>query len=184
MLEWTPDDLTEEGLWERWLESEAVRAFESGRIGPDQFAKQTIDEFELTVSEEQFLDAFVTWVDGLFDGVEDLLARLRPNVGLATMSNTNEIHWPKLIESMGLGRLIPDHFPSHRTGLLKPDADAFLNVIDRLGVQASQILFFDDNQLNVRAERKTGMQAARVSGPYEVESHILELSPRLLDTKD
>ena len=68
MLEWTPDDLTEEGLWERWLESEAVRAFESGRIGPDQFAKQTINEFELTVSEEQFLDAFVTWVDGLFEG--------------------------------------------------------------------------------------------------------------------
>ena len=94
MLEWTPDDLTEEGLWERWLESEAVRAFESGRIGPDQFAKQTIDEFELTVSEEQFLDAFVTWIDGLFDGVEDLLARLRPNGGLATLSNTTALFPP------------------------------------------------------------------------------------------
>ena len=76
MLEWTPGDLTETELWEKWLRSEAVRSFESGRIKPQQFAERVIEEFALRVTAEKFITAFGTWIDGLFEGVDERLQRL------------------------------------------------------------------------------------------------------------
>lgn len=172
MLAWMPDDLDERALWERWLTSEAVRSFESGRIDADTFARSVIDEFGLAVEPPAFLAAFETWVDGLFDGVEGLLDDLRGRYRLATMSNTNAVHWPKLTVQMGLGRLIDTHFPSHLTGLLKPDADAFANVVTRLEVPADRILFFDDNTLNVDAARAAGLQAELADGPPAIRHHL------------
>ena len=176
MLDWTPGDLNESQLWEKWLHSEAVRAFESGRIDTDTFADTVIREFDLDVSAQTFLGAFETWIDGLFDGVEELLDELRPKYRLATMSNTNAVHWPKLSTQMRLGTLIDTHFPSHLSGLLKPDTAAFENVVDQLAVPAARILFFDDNDLNVTGARSCGLTAAVTRGPSEIRSTLHELS--------
>jgi putative hydrolase of the HAD superfamily len=175
MLEWTPGDLTETELWEKWLRSEAVRSFESGRIEPQQFAERVIEEFALRVTAEKFITAFGTWIDGLFDGVDELLLRLRPGFRLATLSNTNAIHWPKLTNVMGLGTLIDTHFPSHESGLLKPDAAAFDNAVKQLGVTPDQILFFDDNALNVTGARESGLQAVIATGPESIIRHLNHL---------
>ena len=172
MLEWSQGDLTEPNLWETWLRSEAVRSFESGRIEPQKFAERVIEEFSLSVTAEKFISAFETWVDGLFDGVDELLLRLRPHYRLATLSNTNTIHWPKLINGMGLGTLIDTHFPSHESGLLKPDAAAFDNAVKRLGVTPDQILFFDDNALNVLGARESGLQAVVATRPKSITRHL------------
>ena len=175
MLEWTPGDLTEPELWEIWLRSEAVRSFESGRIEPQQFAERVIKEFALSVTAEKFITAFGTWTDGLYDGVDELLLRLRPSYRLATLSNTNVIHWPKLINVMGLGTLIDTHFPSHLSGLLKPDAAAFDNAAKQLGVTPDQILFYDDNALNVTGARESGLQAVVATGPKSIIRHLNHL---------
>ena len=134
MLAWTPGNLTEPELWEKWLHSEAIRAFESGTIDSDAFADHVVEEFDLSISPSEFITAFETWADSLFDGVEDLLDSLRGSYRIATMSNTNTIHWPRLTEEMKLGTLIDTHFPSHKSGLLKPDAEAFDHVIRQLAV--------------------------------------------------
>jgi putative hydrolase of the HAD superfamily len=175
MLEWTPENLTEGELWEKWLRSEAVRSFESGQIDPEAFAGSIIEEFRLTVSKTVFITAFETWIDGLFDGVEELLNGLRGRYRLASLSNTNTIHWPKLIVDMRLGDLIGSHFPSHKTDLLKPDAAAFENAIDQLSVPADRILFFDDNELNVTAAVACGLKAEIAQGPSDIESHLHRL---------
>ncbi len=172
MLEWMSGEMTEPELWEKWLHSDAVRAFESGQVDPGAFAERTIAEFGLTVPPTIFLAAFETWIDGLFDGVEELLDDLRPTYRLATMSNTNAIHWPKLTGQMGLGTLIETHYPSHQTGLLKPDREAFENVIEKLALPAERILFFDDNELNVAAARAAGLQSERTRGIREISSHL------------
>ena len=172
MLAWTPGNLTEPELWEKWLHSEAVRAFESGTIDSDAFADHVVEEFDLSISPSEFITAFETWADSLFDGVEDLLDSLRGSYRLATMSNTNTIHWPRLTEEMKLGTLIDTHFPSHKSGLLKPDAEAFDHVIRQLAVPPEQILFFDDNEINVKAAHRSSLQAEIAKGPADIRSHL------------
>lgn len=168
MLEWTPGNLDERELWSKWLTSTSVRRFESGQIDPNAFAQSVIQEFGLSVTPETFISAFETWTDGLFEGVEDMLTSLCDQYRLATMSNTNAIHWPKLTETMGLGRLIDTHFPSHQTGLLKPDPEAFENVVGNLGVAPESVLFFDDNEMNVSAANACGLNAKIARGPADI----------------
>ena len=58
----------------------------------------------------------------------------------------------------------------HLTGRIKPDVDAFEHVLDSLGCPPAQVLFLDDNLLNVEAARSIGMHAARACGPAEAQA--------------
>jgi glucose-1-phosphatase len=68
--------------------------------------------------------------------------------------------------------LFDNHFVSHLTGKIKPDSDAFEHVVHSLGCTPDQVLFFDDNSLNVEAARKIGIYAIRVRGAIEAQ-HVL-----------
>ncbi|TMC59959.1 MAG: hypothetical protein E6J26_02645 [Chloroflexi bacterium] len=59
------------------------------------------------------------------------------------------------------------HFPSHLTGRLKPDLEAFAYVVECLDIRPERIVFFDDNLLNVEVARSVGMRAYRVRGVDE-----------------
>ncbi len=81
------------------------------------------------------------------------------------LSNSNALHWPRVMGDMGLGPAFDRHFVSHLTGRIKPDADAFEHVVDSLGCMPAQVLFLDDNSLNVEAAQSFGMHAIRVGTP-------------------
>jgi len=173
MLEWMEHKITLDEFNEKWLLSKAVRSFESGLITPSEFAKSIIEEFGLPLSEEEFIDGFMNFIKGLYDGMEDLLKKLSQNYTLALLSNTSELHWSKLCSMYDMESLIKHNFLSYKTGINKPDKEAFLNVIRVLGTKADKILFLDDNQLNVDAARQAGMIAYRVCG-YEGVCNVLK----------
>jgi HAD superfamily hydrolase (TIGR01509 family) len=47
---------------------------------------------------------------------------------------------------------------------MKPDTEAYLNVIRTLDCAPSEILFFDDNPDNIRGALDAGMKAELVNG--------------------
>ena len=160
---WT--GLEDDEGWHHWLHSPAVRAFESGRSSADEFGVQMVDEFDLPVSAEEFVEAFAAWPTGLLEGASDLLRELRDQpFRLACFSNTNELHWPRFIDDFGLRASLDVHFASHELGLLKPDAESFTEVTRQLGCTPDRILFLDDNKLNVDGALSAGLQAERVTG--------------------
>jgi putative hydrolase of the HAD superfamily len=172
MLRWTNNKYDEEQLWEAWLASPAIRSYEKGYLTTEQFAIQIIDEMDLPVKKAEFIDAFRQWPKGLFPGVTRLMERLRKNYTLACLSNTNELHWPRLMNEMGLDKLFTHHFASHLMGRLKPDKEAFEYVLAQLDCSAPSVLFLDDNPINVISAEKIGMIAHRVKGPKDIE-HVL-----------
>ncbi|MBU2644952.1 HAD family phosphatase [bacterium] len=169
MLAWTCNEYSEEELWEAWLRSPAIRSFETGQSTTEQFAADLIREMKLPVGATEFINTFTMWPRGLFPGVASLLQRLQKDYTLACFSNSNELHWPRLMVEMGLQQLFEHHFASHLIGRLKPDKSAFEYVLQHLGSDASSVLFLDDNELNVNGARKAGMRAARVKGPLQIE---------------
>lgn len=173
MLTWTGKKFDEEMLWAAWLNSRAVRSFESGKTSPEQFAEQLIQEMDLPVKKTDFLDAFINWPRGLFPGVPELLNRLNNRYALACLSNSNELHWPILMEDMGLEKMISPCFSSHLMGKLKPDKDAYDYVLQYLGCKASSVLFLDDNSINVDSARTMGIHAYKVKGVNEIEQVLI-----------
>jgi putative hydrolase of the HAD superfamily len=164
VLGWVADRWTPAELWQRWLRSPAVRAFETGRIDADTFASDLVAELELGVAPALFLESFTGWPSGLYPGAQELVARIPRHYTRALLSNSNALHWDRVIEDFGLGALFEHRFVSHLTGRIKPDLDAFEHVVTALGCDASSVFFLDDNLMNVEAARVVGMQGAVVSG--------------------
>lgn len=164
MLEWSPGVGTTEELWKRWLHSSAVRRFETGGIGREEFAQDVIREFDVPVAPDEFLRAFTWWPRALFPGAKDLLAQLRPHYRLASVSNTNEIHWQRFTADWSLDAAFHHNFPSHHVGKLKPDADYFAHVLEAVDAPPERVLFIDDNAINVDAAARMGLIARRVVG--------------------
>jgi putative hydrolase of the HAD superfamily len=59
---------------------------------------------------------------------------------------------------MRLAEAFDHHFASHLMGKIKPDEESFQHVLDMLHCDADEVLFLDDNQLNVEAAKRVGMR--------------------------
>jgi len=158
-----------------------VRAFETGRVGPDIFADQLIAELGLPVGRQEFLAAFTAWPKRVFPGAVDVVRRISPQYVRATLCNTNVLHWPRFVEEMGLGNLFEHHFASHLMGKLKPDREVFEHVAAALACEPSAILFLDDQPLNVEAAQSLGLQAVCVRSVQEVERVLTEAGALMLN---
>ena len=174
MRGWLGNRMTPEDLWHRWLHSDAVRRFETGRMDASAFAIGVTEEFALPVPPDQFLRSFADWPMELFPGTAGMLSRIPDAYRCAVLSNSNALHWPRIICDLDLGSLIPSHFVSHLTGRIKPDGEAFAQVTGTLACLPEEVLFLDDNRLNVDAAERFGMHAVRVQGSAEAHHALIE----------
>lgn len=175
MLAWLGPTRTLEEMWWMWLHSAPVRQFETGKIDAIEFASGVISEFGLPVEPQEFLDAFASWPTGLYPGTLEMLARIPRNYRRAILSNSNRLHWPRVKDDMGLGAAFDHHFVSHLTGRIKPDTEAFAQVVESLACTPNEVLFLDDNTINVEAARRFGMQSFRVRGAAELHRVLTDL---------
>ena len=163
-LGWSGEGMTPEKVWEKWLSSPTVRDFETGRIDHNVFADLIIEEMSLSVGSEHFLDEFISWPSGLFPGARDLLNRIPAEYILAVLSNTNALHWPRMMDEIGHDEVFDHFFASHIIGKLKPDLEVFEHVLTELNCNPDSILFIDDNRLNVEAASRAGIVAEESRG--------------------
>ena len=169
-------ELPDEAIWQRWLlTSPWVRTFESGQCTPEAFASGIVAEWGLPIAPEMFLQDFRAWPRRLWPGVPALLADLALCCTLACLSNTNAVHWPHIHDTLGLAGLLHRHYLSHQIGHLKPHPAIFEHVLRDLGCAPQQVVFLDDNQVNVEAAQALGLQAYRTVGLAQVQMVLQEL---------
>jgi glucose-1-phosphatase len=171
---WRKGELAPTDIWRIWLRSPSVRAFETGRMDADAFAKAIVRELAVDISPAFFLEAFANWPRALFPGALKLLARIPRRFRRALLSNSNALHWPRVMNDMALGGAVDQVFVSHLTGKIKPDDEAFEHAIEALDCSPKGILFLDDNPLNVEAAERLGMHAIVVRGTAEAEHALVQ----------
>ena len=172
LLGWLDHRVTPQELWWLWLHSPSVRAFETGRIDARQFAAGVLAELRLDIDAGHFLESFTHWPTALYPGALEMIERIPPRYRRALLSNSNVLHWQRVLDEMGLGAVFEHQFASHLTGKIKPNAEAFEHVLESLDCRASQVLFLDDNALNVEAARNIGMHAQLVRGVHEAQCSL------------
>ncbi len=173
---------SDEELWSRWLGCPWVRRLEAGQCGGEEFAAGVVAEWGLTVSPDDFLSGFVAWQGGPYPGAEELVGQVkaggrdgRGGVGVGCLSNTNAVQWGAHFERLPLVDAFEYRFLSFELGLVKPDSEIFEAVAARLPVSAAQVLFLDDNAVNVEAATAGGFRARRVQGPDEARRALVEV---------
>jgi len=134
-----------------WIE------FEHGRIDEDEYVRRFFkDGAEV---DKEGLKAAMRGHYALLPGMEPILRSLWEQ-GVRQHALSNYSDWWRMIEAeTQLSRFIGWEFVSCRTGIRKPDPEAYLCASRTLNEAPQACLFVDDRQVNVDAARAVGMQA-------------------------
>ncbi|MDX1436492.1 MAG: HAD family phosphatase [Anaerolineales bacterium] len=168
--EWLPDEAR--FTLAAWFSSPAARAFEMGQISAREFAGALRQELHLKQSPQTIIDHFARWPKGLFPQAPPLLSRLQAHYRLAVLTNSNELHWPRILNEFDLPRYFNKLYSSHLIHLAKPDPAIFRYVLADLGLAPEQVLFFDDNPANIAGAEMIGIRSVETKGPDDLESYI------------
>jgi HAD superfamily hydrolase (TIGR01509 family) len=159
-------------LRHRWVHSPAVRRFETGRCTTDEFAASFMEEWGLGLEPDDFLARFRAWTKAPYPGIPEMLAALRNRHLLACLSNTNAVHWEKVLQMEGLRPVLERPFASHLVGLMKPAPEVFAHVVRELGCRPGEIAFFDDGPENVDGAARAGLSAHLTAGPDQLRAAL------------
>ncbi|MEP7053100.1 MAG: HAD family hydrolase [Pseudomonadota bacterium] len=143
--------------------SALVLDFETGAASEADFAATVVKAYDLTLTPAQFLSAFRTAAMGYYPGAVDLVRELAARHRVLTLSNTNPIQWPKVLEDLGGEDPFHAHHPSHVSGFHKPDPRAYAAIV-AAHEPGARFCFFDDRAVNVVAARALGWDAHRTVG--------------------
>ena len=164
-----PSSLTSDEIWNQWILSEAVQQFERGMGTVEQFADSIVAELGLEGSATAFIERFVNFPQGLYPGAVEMVASVPPAITTGVLSNTNALHWDGQKDAEVIRSLCEREYLSYAIGLAKPERDIFDYAVADLGVRADQVLFIDDNQINVDGATDAGLQSGLAKGPAEAE---------------
>ncbi len=166
-------------FWPRWLASPSVRALESGRCGVDDFARGLVEELGLTIGPDEVIERFARFPRGLYPGAAEVVASLPRRIVTGILSNTNPLHWDHQADADRLRGLCHHAFLSYELGLVKPDRAIFDRVATELDLGSGQILFIDDNQINVDGARAAGWRAELAKGPAQAAAVLDHYRPAM-----
>jgi putative hydrolase of the HAD superfamily len=148
-------------------------SYETGAIDTNEFIgltqKTLAPKAGLEQVETEFLQIFEEWPSAIA-----VLPLLASRFRLALISDTNELHFDKMIAP-----IVTPHVEtvvlSYRIGRKKPDTEVFHAFLNRTRARPESCLFFDDFELNVDAARRIGITAYAVSGPLGLRNACLRL---------
>lgn len=141
---------------------------ENGSLTPDEFHRQIRDIIGRDVTDRQIDEAFQKFLIGIPEHRLDELEELHKKYNIYMLSNTNPIMWAGEISRnfRKRGHDVDYYFDgivrSYEAKAMKPDPAIFQFVIDRLGIDPTETLFFDDSQRNLDAAAEFGFKTALV----------------------
>ncbi len=163
-------------LHRRFEADEIYQRHERGQISAAEFFDHQRSQYDLPLTDQQFLDGWNAIFGGEIRGIEPLIRRATRIAPCYVFSNTNAAHqayWePALADTLKHFERI---FVSNELGERKPDASAFLKVCASVGVAPGDALFFDDTDENLDGARRVGLHAVKVSGVKDVEQTLARL---------
>ena len=165
---------SESEILERLSRCPHSEQFGTGKLTPREFSERFVRDWDVDATPEDFLREFRSWSRRLLPGAAELLATLRPRFRLAALSNSNELHWERNTNELGVTELFEVAMSSHQIGISKPDPRIYRVTLDRLGVPPSAIMFFDDVRANVDAALSLGIRAFQVDGVEGVRARLTE----------
>jgi glucose-1-phosphatase len=136
-----------------------VSEYGLGRLNDEEFLAGISREMGVSISLDEFRDAWNCVFEDALLVPEELLLNLARKYSLWAVSNTNPMHFSFIREHFQF----LDHFRgwilSCDAGFGKPDPRIYKYAMDKSRTTASEVLFVDDLLENIEAARKLGMDA-------------------------
>jgi len=136
------------------------KEYDSGKISSFDFFIAVRKEINASIKLNY--DKFAEIWGNIFtqnDGIEELLAKIYPEIRMILLSNTNELHW-KYIKKLSVIETFfsdPDFLVrSYKEGMRKPEPGIFHLAIKKAGCPPEQMIYIDDVPEYVNVFRDLG----------------------------
>lgn len=137
-------------VWNPFIEQEFT---------PAELARLVNGLLGSSLPDHAVADAFNAELGSTISSTAMLLPELRQKVQIGCLSNTNSIHWDRLLSAYEFMGHFDRRFASQILGCAKPKSEIYEKVETLLAAPPRSILFFDDRQENVEAAARRGWVA-------------------------
>lgn len=171
-------DRSAEEIYALVYAGELQREFESGRLTGPAYHRRLMEEFQTDVPYEEFFRMY----GDIFTEIPetcDLLRRLHGRYPLYLLSDTNEIHFGYVRQTVDVVALFQEWVVSYEVGAMKPDPRIYAEVLRRSGEPAEACVFMDDRAVNVEGARRVGMHAVQFHSAAQVAADLGRLGVQI-----
>lgn len=147
------------------VQSQIFDKLEVGSISPADFYQEFRQITKSELSDDIIRECWNALIMDFPSARIELLQNLKPKYRTFILSNTNLIHYnfyTKLVSEQfsvaGLESLVEKAYFSHEIGLKKPFKNIYNHVLTESDLIAEETLFIDDNEDNIIAAKKLGIQ--------------------------
>ncbi len=146
-------------------------AHERGEIGANEYFNSLRKSLGIDISDLQFKDGWNSIYKGEIPGITELLQKVKDKLPIHAFTNSNHTHqrvWSKKFSNTLIH--FQTVFNSSDIGVRKPEPEAFQIVADLIGVDLSEIVFYDDSIENIIGAKKIGLNTVHVRSIRDVEA--------------
>ena len=144
---------------EKLFTHELICTMETGRIPVTEFYEEYLQQVMPDITYETWVDKYTEYFEMNPEGFELMLALKRAGRKIYLLSNLAEYH------KVAIGRKIPgffghceQRFLSFEMGCRKPEPEIYRRVIDEIGEEPENLVFFDDLPQNIEGPKKAGIK--------------------------
>jgi len=148
--------------------------FEQGRLSGPEYHRRVMERFGAEVPYAEFFPMYGDIFTEI-PGTGALLRRLHTRYPLYLLSDTNEIHFGYVKETVEALRLFDQCIVSYEVGAMKPEPRIYQEATRRSGFAAGECVFIDDRPGNVDGAKRVGMHAFQFVSPEQCAAELARL---------
>ena len=144
-----------EGRYEFYLD------FALGKISSKEYFDKLLKTVNSSVKRENLKKAYKeAYINNtkINENMLKLAKELHKRYNLICITNTNEFH-KKINESRGLFKEFDNVFSSFELGKIKNTKNIFIEVLEKLNLNAEDCIFIDDKEENIEIARSVGVNS-------------------------
>ena len=152
--------------------SSLFEELETGAISEHTFCNKIREIFHTDVSDDNIKKAWNAMLGNFIPENLNILTRSAQKYKVYLFSNTNKIHqeeFMKIYQRQFGNNDFDNHFIkayySHSCGWRKPNAQAYINLLETENLVASETLFIDDTLKNIEGAIKAGLKTYHLAHP-------------------
>jgi len=154
--------------------SDLQAEFERGHMTGPEYHRRVMALLGADVSYAEFFPMY----GNIFTEIPatcDMLYRLHGRYPLYLLSDTNEIHFGYVKQTVEVVRVFDECIVSYEVGSMKPDPPIYREALRRSGLPAEACVFIDDRPGNVDGARRVGMRALQFVSPEQCAADLARL---------
>ncbi|OGB94235.1 MAG: hypothetical protein A3H39_06555 [candidate division NC10 bacterium RIFCSPLOWO2_02_FULL_66_22] len=153
--------------------------FETGKLSGREYHRAVMARLQADVPYAEFYRMY----GDIFTEIPatgDLLRRLHTRYPLYLLSDTNEIHFGYVRETVKVLSVFDQCIVSYEVGAMKPDPRIYREALRRSGLPAEACVFVDDRAENVAGAARVGMHALRFESAEQFAADLTRLGVVIL----